>query len=88
MTVQAGMTVELWGWLQSLGWREVIFKGDRRRYRDIPTEWAMQLIDCPPELRAEVLEQAIENAVARTRSTETGATTTRPTTSGDPPAEG
>jgi len=88
MTVQAGMPVELWGWLQTQGWREVLFKGDRRKYRDIPTDWAMQLIDCPPERREEVLAQAIENAVARTRPTEGGAASQRTTTtSGHPPAD-
>jgi hypothetical protein len=86
MTVQAGMTIELWGWLQTLGWREVLFKGDRRRYRDISTDWAMQLIDCAPERREEVLAQAIENAVARTRPTEGGTPTTRNTTTGSPPS--
>jgi len=87
MTVQAGMTVELWSWLQGMGFREVLFKGDRRRYRDISTDWAMQLIDCPADRREEVLAQAIENSVSRTRSTEGGAATTRPTTSGTPPSE-
>lgn len=86
MTVQAGMTVELWAWLQSLGWREVLFKGDRRRYRDVSTEMAMQLIDCPPERREEVLVQAIENAVARTRPTEGGIAAARTTTTGAPPS--
>lgn len=65
MTVQAGMTMELWVWLQNLGWREVFFKGDRRKYRDISTDWATQLIDCPADRREEVLAQAVENAVAR-----------------------
>ncbi|HUL68391.1 MAG TPA: hypothetical protein VLW55_27590 [Burkholderiaceae bacterium] len=89
MTVQAGMTIELWGWLQTQGWREVLFKGDRRRYRDISTDWAMQLIDCPSERREEVLAQAIENAVARTGSTEGGVTSARTTTPGStPPADG
>ena len=89
MTVQAGMTVELWGWLQSQGWREVLFKGDRRRYRDVSTEMAMQLIDAPPERREEVLAQAIENAVARTRPTEGGAAASRTTTTGsNPPSDG
>jgi len=88
MTVQAGMTVELWNWLQSIGWREVLFKGDRRKYRDISTDWAMQLIDCPVERREEVLVQAIENSVSRTRPTEGGGAATRPTTSGTPPSEG
>src|SRR5262245_31634093 len=85
MTVQAGMTVELWGWLQTLGWREVLFKGDRRRYRDVSTEMAMQLIDSPPERREEVLAQAIENAVARNRPTEGGVGAARTTTTGTPP---
>jgi hypothetical protein len=80
MTVQAGMTVELWGWLQNQGWREVVFKGDRRKYRDVSTDWAMQLIDCPVDHREEVLSQAIENAVARTGppSTRTGSPSDRP----------
>lgn len=88
MTVQAGMPVELWGWLQSLGWREVLFKGDRRKYRDVSTDWAMQLIDAPPERREEVLAQAIENAVARTRPTEVGVPGTPSPTTGTPPSDG
>jgi hypothetical protein len=88
MTVQAGMTAELWAWLQSLGWREVLFKGDRRKYRDVSTEMARELIDSPPERREEVLAQAIENAVARTRPTEGGTESTRTTTTGVPPADG
>lgn len=87
MTVQAGMTVELWGWLQTQGWREVLFKGDRRKYRDISTDWAMQLIDAPAERREEVLAQAIENAVARTRPTEGGIATATNTTTTRPPAD-
>jgi hypothetical protein len=88
MTVQAGMTIELWGWLQTQGWREVLFKGDRRRYRDVSTDWAMQLIDCATDRREEVLTQAIENAVSRIRSTEGGVTHARTTTPGSsPPAD-
>ena len=78
MTVQAGMTYELWNWLQAQGWREVVFKGDRRRYRDISTDWAMQLIDAAPERRQQVLDQAVESAVARTRPTEAGLTNSGP----------
>ncbi|MCS6943917.1 MAG: hypothetical protein RMK97_00610 [Sutterellaceae bacterium] len=65
MTVQAGMSNELWIWLQARGWREITYKPDRRRYREISTEWARQLIDCPPEQREAVLAQAIEHATAR-----------------------
>jgi hypothetical protein len=77
MTVQAGMTHELWNWLQAQGWREVTFKGDRRRYRDVSTDWANQLIDAPAERRKQVLDQAIEAAVQRTRPTEGGAASAR-----------
>jgi hypothetical protein len=78
MTVQAGMTHELWNWLQSQGWREVMFKGDRRRYRDVPTDWARQLNDAPADRRKQVLDQAVEAAVARTRPTEGGVPNSRP----------
>ena len=73
MTVQSGMSHELWNWLQARGWREITYKPDRRRYREISTEWARQLIDCPPEQREEVLAQAIESAVTRGATTNLGA---------------
>ncbi len=78
MTVQAGMTQDLWNFLQILGWREVTFKGDRRRYRDISTDWANQLIDAAPERRQEVLERAIAAAVARARPNEASGSNSRP----------
>jgi hypothetical protein len=65
MTVQAGMSQELWCWLQDQGWREVSFRPDRRRYRNVPGSWVTQLIDCAPEERAAVLEAAIAHAVRR-----------------------
>ncbi|HEU0201951.1 MAG TPA: hypothetical protein VFR86_16160 [Burkholderiaceae bacterium] len=65
MTVQAGMTTELWHWLQTLGWREVGHKPDRRHYRDVPSECVAELIDCAPEQRAEVLASAIARAGER-----------------------
>ncbi|HXF47410.1 MAG TPA: hypothetical protein VNK91_14960 [Burkholderiaceae bacterium] len=83
MTVQAGMSNELWNWLQSRGWRELTFKPDRRRYREISTEWARQLIDCPPEQREEVLAQAIESAASRTSATDIGVAATKPVPSDD-----
>ncbi|MCX8005814.1 MAG: hypothetical protein N2688_12815 [Burkholderiaceae bacterium] len=82
MTVQAGMSNELWNWLQARGWREIPYKPDRRRYREISTEWARQLIDCPPEQREEVLSQAIEHAVARGATDLRTATTTTASTVG------
>jgi hypothetical protein len=83
MTVQAGMSAELWNWLQARGWRELTFKPDRRRYREISTEWARQLIDCPPEQREEVLAQAIESAVSRSGATDIGASVAKPVPSDD-----
>ena len=65
MTVQAGMSDGLWRWLVSEGWREITFRPDRRRYRDLPATYVTQLIDCSSEHRSRVLEAAIANAVWR-----------------------
>ena len=65
MTVQAGMSDGLWRWLVSEGWREITFRPDRRRYRDLPATYVTQLIDCSAEQRSRVLEAAIANAVWR-----------------------
>ena len=65
MSVQAGMTDGLWRWLVSQGWREITFRPDRRRYRDIPSAYVTQLIDCASEQRERVLHAAIANAVLR-----------------------
>lgn len=78
MTVQAGMSHELWRWLQEQGWREVLFRPDRRRYRDVPTAWVTRLIDCAPEERATVLDAAIARAVYRAGQRSGAADTTPP----------
>lgn len=65
ITVQAGLSADLWSWLQEQGWREVMFRPDRRRYRDVPSAWVTRLIDCPPEQRPAVLAAAIARAKAR-----------------------
>jgi hypothetical protein len=65
MTVQAGMSHELWRWLQEQGWREIQFRPDRRRYRDVPTAWVTRLIDCAPDEREAVLQSAIALAADR-----------------------
>jgi len=65
MTIQAGMSDDLWRWLLEQGWREPGYRPDRRRYREVPSTWVTRLIDAPPEARARVLEGAIENAVHR-----------------------
>ena len=65
MTIQAGMSDELWRWLLEQGWREPAYRPDRRRYREVPSTWVTRLIDAPPEARARILETAIENAAFR-----------------------
>ncbi len=72
MTVQAGMSDSLWRWLTKLGWREITFRPDRRRYRDIPTAYVTRLIDSTPEERERVLAAAIANAAYRGRATRPG----------------
>lgn len=57
MSVQAGMTAELWRWLQDAGWREILHKPDRRRYRDLPSQCVARLIECAPEERVAVLRR-------------------------------
>lgn len=65
MTIQAGMTDSLWTWLVKKGWREITFRPDRRRYRDIPTAYVTHLIDASPEQRQRVLDAAVANATLR-----------------------
>lgn len=65
MSVQAGMSDGLWRWLTKLGWREVLFRPDRRRYRDIPHGFVTQLIDASAEDRERVLAVAITHATFR-----------------------
>jgi hypothetical protein len=62
MTVQAGMSSELWAWLQREGWREITFRPDRRTYREIPSTWVTRLTDCPADERERILAQAIAEA--------------------------
>ena len=65
MTVQAGMTDSLWHWLVKQGWREITYRPDRRRYRDLPAAYVTHLVDAPVEHRERVLDAAIANATLR-----------------------
>lgn len=73
MSMQAGMTDSLWRWLVSEGWREVTFRPDRRRYRDIQSAYVTRLIDASSDDRARILEAAIANATYRPRPVRPGA---------------
>lgn len=65
MTVQAGMSDALWRWLTKRGWRESLFRPDRRRYRDIPHAFVTQLIDATPEHFDAILAAAVAQATHR-----------------------
>jgi hypothetical protein len=72
LTVQAGLSDELWIWLLDGGWRVVTYRPDRRRYRDISSSHVTRLIDCDPAHRERLLAEAIWDAkpgpTARNRS--------------------
>ncbi len=62
MTVQAGLTNELWKWLLDAGWREITHRPDRRRYCDVPTECVYELFECAAEDRLDVLDLCVARA--------------------------
>ena len=65
MTVQAGFTEELWEWLVERGWRELIYRPDRRHYLEIPAACVTELVDAQAEERPAVLAAAVERALPR-----------------------
>jgi hypothetical protein len=65
LTVQAGLSDELWIWLLDRGWRVVTHRPDRRRYREISWSRVTRLIDCDPAYRERVLTEAIWDAESR-----------------------
>jgi hypothetical protein len=65
MAVQAGLSDELWDWLQELGFREITYSPDRRRYRDIPPSMVARLYDAPREQWRPLLKLAIRESSVR-----------------------
>ncbi len=65
ITVQAGLSDELWTWLLDEGWRELTYRPDRRHYREVPSSWVTRLIDALPEARGPVLDAAVAKASIR-----------------------
>jgi len=49
MEVFEGMSPQLWEWLLNLGWRKAMYKYDRRRYAEIPSQWVAELNRAPSE---------------------------------------
>jgi hypothetical protein len=65
LTVQAGLSGELWIWLLDRGWRVVTHLPDRRRYRDVSWSRVTRLFDCDPASREKLLAEAISSAESR-----------------------
>lgn len=65
LTVQAGLSDELWIWLLDRGWRVVTHRPDRRRYKDISWSRVTRLFDCDPTSREKLLTEAIWDAESR-----------------------
>lgn len=59
LTLKSEMPDSLWQWLSRLGWREITYRPDRRRYDDIPEGWTNLLYEARPEQRARVLLDAV-----------------------------
>ena len=65
MIVPAGMSDELWEWLQDRGWRDVTYRPDHRVYRQIPVSYAVELTEASEDRRAYLLEEAMVRAELR-----------------------
>jgi hypothetical protein len=65
MTVQAGFSDELWVWLMQQGWRELRYRPEQRRYRDVPASCVTELIDAHPDDRSMALDTAVARAATR-----------------------
>jgi hypothetical protein len=63
--VQSGLSDELWDWLQELGFREITYSPDRRRYRDLPKSIVTRLYDASREEWRPLLKQAIRESTMR-----------------------
>lgn len=70
MTVQAGLTDEMWQWFSALGWRELRSGENRLHYRALSTSLVNRLYDVGPEDRQKILLMAIREAT-RPRETPT-----------------
>jgi len=62
MTVQAGLTDEMWSWLSGLGWRELRKGENRLHFRPLPSSLVPRLYDVTPQDRQRVLLSAIREA--------------------------
>jgi hypothetical protein len=59
MTVQAGLSDDLWQWLLALGWRELGPGENRLNFKALPSALVARLFDSPADERQRILIAAI-----------------------------
>ena len=64
MTVQAGLSEDLWQWLVKLGWRELQPRENRLHFKPLPTTLVTRLFDCQEDERERFLLAAIRQAAS------------------------
>lgn len=65
MSVQAGLSDDLWHWLVSLGWRELASGENRLQLKPLSTTLVTRLFDAQPAERERVLMNAIRQITRR-----------------------
>jgi hypothetical protein len=65
MSVQAGLSDDLWHWLVSLGWRELAPGENRLQLKPLPTTLVTKLFDAQPTEWERVLMNAIRQITRR-----------------------
>ena len=68
MTVQAGLSEDLWCWLVARGWRELASGENRLQLKPLATTLVTRLFDSQPEERERVLANAIRQVTRRPSS--------------------
>ncbi len=74
MTVQAGLSDDLWYWLVALGWRELAPGGSRLQLKPLATNLVTRLFDAQPADRERILNNAIRQVTRRPARTPESAT--------------
>ena len=64
MSVQAGLSDDLWRWLVKLGWRELQPRENRLHFKPLPTALVTRLFDCQEDERERILLAAIRQAAS------------------------
>lgn len=65
MSVLPGMSMDLWRFLASHGWRELDDLSQRQRLRAVPSAAVMALFDAAPERWDDLLARAIKHAIRK-----------------------